>query len=87
MPIALRKTGEAFGVGLSPDDGRTEDIRDDLMTDPLHPMHRDLLARISAPPVAREVLVRPPRFAIPFYAGIAAWGFVWVMFEAAAAIF
>ena len=93
--MALRKTAEPSGaVRSSPHDrpghDRPGDDRADLMIDPPHPMHRDLLARIATPPTARrirtnrEILTRPPSMAITFYAAIAAWGGVWLLFEALA---
>lgn len=90
--MALRKTAEPSGAVGSPPRDRPGDERADVMTDPLHPMHRDLLARIATPPVRqiqsnREILTRPPRLAIAFYAAIAAWGGVWLLFEALAPVF
>jgi hypothetical protein len=59
---------------------------DEVMIDPLHPMHQDLLARITAPPMRDERLPVPRRMAIGFYAAVAAWGVVWLIYRAAAAI-
>ena len=97
MPMALRKTAEPSGaVRSSPRDfpgrDRPGDDRADVMIDPLHPMHRDLLARIATPTPAhhvqanREILTRPPQMAFAFYAAIAAWGGVWLLVEALAAL-
>ena len=77
MPMASRKARELSVAVRSPDRGS-----DDVMTAPLHPMHQLLLARLSAPPVAAEALARPTRMALAFYGSIAAWGAVWLMFEA-----
>lgn len=77
MPLASRIAQELPVTVRLPDERR-----DDVMTDPLHPMHQLLLARMSAPPLAAEALARPTRMAIAFYGSIAAWGAVWLMFEA-----
>lgn len=54
----------------------------DVMIDPLHPMHQDLLARVTGSGNIAERLTRPQRMAIAFYAAISAWGAVWLMFQA-----
>lgn len=77
MPMASRKAQELSVAVRSPGPGS-----DDVMTAPLHPMHQLLLARMSAPPIAADALARPTRMAIAFYGSIAAWGAVWLMFEA-----
>ena len=77
MPTASRKARELSVAVRSPGRGC-----DEVMTDPLHPMHQLLLARMSAPPLAADALARPTRMAIAFYGSIAAWGAVWLMFEA-----
>lgn len=53
----------------------------DVMIDPLHPMHQELLARISGSSVTAGRLTRPQRLAIAFYAAISAWGLVWLAFQ------
>lgn len=95
MAEALRRTVESIGVDDARQinrigrahavavwgDIRAGDSPDDVMSDPLHPMHRQLMARISrqnaneASPVSRG-LTTPQRLAIIFYAAIAAWGLV-----------
>lgn len=61
-----------------------------VMINPLHPMHRELLARFAVPPVDRndlrddtERLSRPVRMAVIFHASVGAWGVTWLLFEAA----
>ena len=94
MASALRKAGDPTSVDgpcriiSDPVDQaaetrrhRSADSRNDILTAPLHPMHRDLLARIGAPPAidpnqVNGDLTTPQRFAAIFYAAIAAWGIV-----------
>lgn len=100
MPRALRKASEPFGaeggvevkrhiellpVAAVPPEAAVE-ADADRMIDPLHPMHRDLLARISDATVTDKALTRPTRLAIIFYSAIAAWGLVWLMFESATSL-
>lgn len=47
------------------------------MADPPHPMHRELLRRMTAPGVGEHVddrWSRPARLATAFYLGLGSWG-------------
>lgn len=53
----------------------------EAMVDPAHPMHQELLRRMSAEPAGAPRVEdarwsRPARLAFAFYAGLAAWGMV-----------
>ncbi len=73
-------------VDLGPADlGPAAAVDADVMSDPLHPMHRELMARMSAPVVVGEGLSCPARSAIVFYAAVSAWGLVWLVYEAVTA--
>lgn len=103
MQSALRKASKPFGMqgeapairqaerrpvsGGASDEGAGGDSG--VMIDPLHPMHRELLARFAVPPVVRhdpwvdnERLPRPVRMAVIFYAAVGAWGAMWLTVEA-----
>jgi hypothetical protein len=60
------------------DDPARRDDRGDVLVDPLHPMHVELLHRVGrsgawpAAPVAGE-LPRPLRWAIVFHSALASW--------------
>ncbi|WP_375396506.1 hypothetical protein [uncultured Sphingomonas sp.] len=58
------------------------------MTNPLHPMHQELLRRVAMPgtPGATE-WSRPARFATIFYLGLAAWALVGLATAAVIATF
>ncbi len=100
MPRALHRTSESppakvpGGKPLRPNlhifDHENLDLDNDagagVMTDPLHPMHRELLARISTPPAKDQGLSRPARLAIIFYAALASWGLVWLLSKSASAL-
>lgn len=51
----------------------------EAMSDPLHPMHQQLLRRFESPENAATTLNGPMRFAFIFYAAIAAWALVGLM--------
>lgn len=61
----------------------------DVMIDPLHPMHQQLLARYAVPVVRhdprddQEGLSRSARMAVIFYAALAAWGLCWLLLQVA----
>lgn len=51
------------------------------MHDPVHPMHQELLRRVSAEPATAASAIevgwsRPARLAFAFYAALTAWGMV-----------
>ena len=84
---AIRQAERRPDSGGAPDEGAGRDSG--VMIDPLHPMHRELLARFAVPPVVRndprddnERLSRPVRMAVIFYAAVGAWGALWLSFEA-----
>lgn len=58
----------------------------DVMIDPLHPMHQDLLARISGARVMDTKLPRPQRLAIAFYGSVAGWALVWLSAQLVASL-
>ena len=69
---ALRKT-----TPLEPQVDATAPPLFEEMRDPLHPMHQELLRRISTEPATGVAgLSHPSRFAAIFYFGVAAWGVV-----------
>lgn len=78
MATALRKAQELESAGRVPDKAGPDE-----MIDPLHPMHQHLLARFSAPTSATPAMSRPPLMAPAFYAGIAAWGALWLVVNSA----
>lgn len=81
--IRCAATGPVIGGAYEPYGPETCGAVDvDVMVDPLHPMHRDLLARVSGSGVIAEGLTQPQRLAVAFYGAISAWGFVWLMFQA-----
>ncbi len=100
MPRASHKTSASppatvpgdkpLRLGLRIYDREILDLDDNVgagvMTDPLHPMHRELLARISTPPVTDQGLSRPARLTIIFYAALASWGLVWLLSKSASAL-
>jgi hypothetical protein len=53
----------------------------DVMINPPHPMHQDLLARISGARAMETKLPRPQRLAIAFYGSLAAWALVWLTIQ------
>ena len=61
-------------------------LGDDVMRDPLHPMHQQLLARLTTILPAEERLTRPKRMAIGFYSAVAAWVLVWLAYGEATAL-
>ena len=75
MPSALPKPSPAPRPHLA------QRAEDELMTDPLHPMHQDLLARFAAPPVAEKQWAVPTRMAVAFYAAAGAWVLVWLAYR------
>ncbi len=84
---AIRQAERRPDIGGAPDKSAGGDSG--VMIDPLHPMHRELLARFAVPPVVRhdprddnEKLPRPVRMAVIFYAAVGAWGALWLILQA-----